>query len=76
MRDNVERMFPGDGREIPTDAERDRADELAGFAIPRQRLGAMPYFADPATNRAFLRSQVRRALYRQFNARCDAQEAS
>jgi hypothetical protein len=77
MSDWINDLFPGDGLEIPTDAERDRADEVAGTKIARRHEGvSMPYFADPRTNRAFMRSQIRRALYRKFNARCDAEEAS
>jgi len=57
---DVKEMFPGDGAEIPTKDERDRADELVGFEIPRSRTGSMSYFASPATNRAFVRSQVKR----------------
>lgn len=57
---DVMAMFPGSPTEIPTDDERDRADDLVGFAIPRVREGRMSYFANPATNRAFMRSQVKR----------------
>jgi len=60
MSDQVEYMFPGNGLEIPTEEERDHADELVGFEIPRAHHGRMAYFADARTNRAFLRSQIRR----------------
>lgn len=58
--DRVEVLFPGDGREIPDDAERRRADALVGFEIPRHHTGEMCLFADSRTNRAFVRAQIRR----------------
>lgn len=60
--DWVTDMFPGDGLEIPTDDERDRADALiaewstrwaeASRTIPRSLHGR-------PSNRAFLRSRLR-----------------
>lgn len=58
--DLVEEMFPGDGSEYPDDDERQRADGLVGYEIPRRHEGRMCYFADSRTNRAFVRAQVRR----------------
>lgn len=60
MNDQVYRLFPGDGLEIPSDEERARADLLVGFEIPRQREGRMARFADSRTNRAFMRSTIKR----------------
>lgn len=68
-------MFPGDGSEIPDDAERDRADELITewnhrwnethppiARVHADRPGSPVYRVDPSapTNRAFLRAQLRR----------------
>lgn len=63
-RDRVEELFPGAGLDIPSSDERERADAVVGYTIARQHYGAMTYFANPATNRAFLRSRVRRHLRR------------
>ena len=63
MYDWVSEMFPGDGLEKPSDAERAKADQLVGSAIARQHFGRMCAFADSRTNRAFMRSRVRRWWY-------------
>jgi len=62
----VEQMFPGDGLELPSDEERDHADRIITewslrwnedvFTIDRRR-GTHPGMP---TNRAFLRSRLRR----------------
>lgn len=57
---DVEALFPGDPMAYPTDKERDRADDIVGYKLRRTREGRLPYFVNPATNRAYLRSQVRR----------------
>ena len=62
--DRADELFPGPGLEIPSSDERDRADAVVGYTIARQHYGTMAYFANPATNRAFLRSHVRRHLGR------------
>lgn len=61
---DVMAMFPGSPIEIPSEEERDRADDLVGFKIPRHHEGRMAFFADSRTNRAFMRSQVKRWAYR------------
>lgn len=73
--DEFDEMFPGPGLEIPSDEERDRADALIAewadrwnegkFAIPRTHPdvsdeGYGNYLAGTPTNRAFLRSRLRR----------------
>ncbi len=60
MSDQVEQLFPGCGHEIPSDEERDRADALVGFEIPRihPQYGVGPVCK--ITNRAFMRSRIKR----------------
>lgn len=72
--DSVDRQFPGAGLDIPAEEEWERADALVGEPIPRSHNRPVAWAANRSNNRAFLRSRVRRALYRQFNERCDAQE--
>lgn len=62
--DRADDLFPGPGLEIPSSDERDRADAVVGYAIPRQRYGTMAYFANAATKRALLRTHVRRHFAR------------
>lgn len=65
--DGIEKLFPGDGLEIPDDDERDRADVLLAQWAARwnepvvtvARVRMTPTLAIP-TNRAFLRSRLRR----------------
>jgi hypothetical protein len=55
--DWVERMFPGAGLNFPSEEERVRADEVAGYEIPRRRVvgdGTTP------TNRAYVRAALHR----------------
>jgi hypothetical protein len=73
--DWASRMFPGDGTGCPTDAERQRADDLIAYwnqvwqenHLPIPRIhpeasdeGYASYLAGMPTNRAYLRSQLRR----------------
>jgi hypothetical protein len=83
--DWVDEMFPGDGLELPTDAERDAANHLiaqwnrrwealygapeaahpAHLPVPRVHPdtsdeGFANYLAGTPTNRAYLRSRLRR----------------
>lgn len=62
----VQTMFPGDGLERPSEAERSVAESLAGEPIewlwPEGTY--LPTFASEWRNRAFLRSQLKRRLVR------------
>lgn len=73
--DWVSKAFPGDGLELPTDEERDRADQLIDFWNERwnerephpERThpdvsdeGFANYLAGTPTNRAYMRSRLRR----------------
>lgn len=75
MDDGISILFPGDGLKIPTDEERDKADKfIAGwcsimseqpFKIARthpdvSEEGFANNLAGEPTNRAFMRSQLRR----------------
>jgi hypothetical protein len=60
----VDRTFPGEGAEIPTDDERDRANAIIATWSTQwgERWTAIPSM-DPSgrpTNRAFIRSKLRR----------------
>lgn len=73
--DWVDKAFPGDGLELPTDEERDRADKMITWfneqwgenhpLVPRQHPelsddGFANLLAGMPTNRAYLRSKLRR----------------
>ncbi len=75
MTDTMNQMFPGDGLELPNKQERDRADALIAEwaarwgeeAVTIARVhpdvtieGYANYLAGTPTNRAYLRSQLRR----------------
>lgn len=81
MSDEFDRAFPGDGLELPSDEERDRADAMiARFNLqqgeqhpPVARVhpdvtgeGYASYLAGVPTNRAYLRSQLRRWWHRRM----------
>lgn len=71
----VEEEFPGEGLELPTDAERQRADDLVAEWNQRwnenhppiarvhpdtSEEGLASYLAGTPTNRAYMRAQLRR----------------
>jgi hypothetical protein len=68
--DWIAEMFPGDGRQLPTNVDRDRADVLvvewsvrwgeAPRTIARVHPEDTAYLAGTPTNRAFVRVQLRR----------------
>lgn len=73
--DWVSEMFPGDGLELPTEEQRDQADALIAewskrwgetpITVPRKHPdvpyeGLAKYVAGMPTNRAYLRSRLRR----------------
>lgn len=68
VRESIEKLFPGDGLEIPSDDERNEADALIRsfallwnepvIAIPRIWVAYGDHYIP--TNRAFVRSRLKR----------------